>query len=563
MAGECYTADFETTTDPEDCRVWAWGVCTVGDPGCFVHGNTIEGFVSWLSVHPRATVYFHNLAFDGAFLMDHLLNAGWRWTEARGGEGPRTFTTLISDMNQVYSMGLFFGKGVSVTILDSLKVCPLSIAQMAKAYGLPMSKGEIDYSEYREPGHVLTEEELDYLRRDVAIAAEVMAIFLGRGLDRMTAGSNALHDYMAMVGGKKRFRRVFPELEVEEDAFIRKAYRGGFSYVAPRFAGKVLEGGIVLDVNSLYPSVMAACEGQALPHGRPLWFDGEPPLDPSRPLWVASVTCMFRVREAHIPCIQLKGNNRFVQTEYVEDSMGLVTFHTTSVDWALITEQYDVRHVEWNGGYSFQASPDHFRPYVDRWVEEKNAATIEGNPGKRSVAKLMLNSLYGKFATRTTVIGRRPVMEDGVVRYVDLEPQERSPVYLPVGVFVTAWARSKTIRAAQSCYDRFVYADTDSLHLIGEEPPGEIDVDPVRLGAWKHESTWARARFIRAKCYTEEEALPSGETRLCVHVAGMPDYMHGQVNLDDFKAGAVYDGKLYQRRVPGGVVLVPGPMQIR
>lgn len=30
-----FTADFETTTDPKDCRVWAWGVCEVGNEDYF------------------------------------------------------------------------------------------------------------------------------------------------------------------------------------------------------------------------------------------------------------------------------------------------------------------------------------------------------------------------------------------------------------------------------------------------------------------------------------------------------------------------------------------------
>ena len=154
--------------------------------------------------------------------------------------------------------------------------------------------------------------------------------------------------------------------------------------------------------------------------------------------------------------------------------------------------------------------------------------------------------------------GTIQTQEDGVVRYVDMEPQTRKPVYLPVGVFVTSYARYKTITSAQSVYDRFLYADTDSLHLLGTEIPEGLDVDPVRLGAWKHESTFTRAKFLRAKCYTEEI-----DERLSTHVAGMPANVHSQVTLDNFELGAIYHGKLYQKRVPGGIVLVPGDMQIR
>lgn len=551
-----YTADFETTTDPDDCRVWAFAVCDVRDTDFVVYGNSIEGFIDWCRASANCQLYFHNLGFDGAFIMDWLEKNGWRWVEDSHSVSDMTYTTLISDMNQVYQITLYFTKYFKVKIYDSLKVIPLSVKAMAKAYGLDEGKGELDYGEYREPGHVLTDAEKDYIRRDVQIVAKVLVEFIDEGLTKMTAGSNALYTYKKMLGGDKGFRKMYPELTEEQDAFIRKAYRGGFTYADPRHQGEEVGAGIVFDVNSLYPSVMHDC---MLPYGQPVWFDGEPQHDDKRPLWIAVVSCRFKVKPNHIPCIQLKGNFRFKQTEYIEKSGVETCFSVTSVDWALITEQYDVKDVEWLGGYKFKANEYQFKGYVDKYTEQKVQATKDGNPGKRQIAKLMLNSLYGKFATRIKVQGRRPMLDDdGAVRYVDLEPQTRKPVYLPVGVFVTSYARAKTVRSAQMVYDRFLYADTDSLHLLGTDIPECLDVDPVRLGAWKHESTFTRAKFLRPKCYTEEI-----EGKLETHVAGMPKNLHEQVTLENFLFGAEYDGKLYQKRVPGGIVLVPGKMQIR
>ena len=39
-----FTADFETTTDKNDCRVWAWAVCEIGVIDNIVIGNSIESF---------------------------------------------------------------------------------------------------------------------------------------------------------------------------------------------------------------------------------------------------------------------------------------------------------------------------------------------------------------------------------------------------------------------------------------------------------------------------------------------------------------------------------------
>ena len=53
-----YTADFETTTNEKDCRVWAWGVCEIGNPGYFEHGNTIEVFFDYMEKSKNSTFYF-------------------------------------------------------------------------------------------------------------------------------------------------------------------------------------------------------------------------------------------------------------------------------------------------------------------------------------------------------------------------------------------------------------------------------------------------------------------------------------------------------------------------
>lgn len=556
-----YSTDFETTTDPKDCRVWAWAICQVGSPEHVEYGTDISSWLRWMCMAAPCKAYFHNLAFDGAFIQDYLLKNGWKWCADRKPREFPSFTTVISDMNQVYCIELWFDATDKVTLHDSLKVIPMPVRDVAKAFGLDEGKGDLDYTAYREPGHELTDEEKDYIRRDVQIVAHAMKYFNDEGMTHMTAGSNALHDYKQMCGGNKNFRKVFPVLEESVDSFCRKAYRGGFTYCDPRWASREVGEGIVFDVNSLYPSVMHSCDGQELPVYQPVWYDGQYTPDPSYPLWIGVVTCSFKLKPDHIPCIQLKGNARFCATEYLSESHGLVTWAVTNVDWDLITQQYDVRHVSWGGGFKFRSSRYQFTEYIDKWTERKVQAGKDGNKGMRTQAKLMLNSLYGKFATRRTVESRYPTLTDeGALTYADLPPTDSDGVYLPVGVFVTSWARFKTVTSCQRVYDRFIYADTDSMHLIGTDVPRDIDVDPYRLGAWKLESHFTRAKFIRAKCYME---LMEEEERPTVHVAGMPANVRSQVTFDNFELGAEYDGKLYQHKVPGGIVLVPGKMQIR
>lgn len=545
-----YVSDFETTTDPDDCRVWAWASCQVGCPENIVYGNSIESFMEWCEMVEGSKVYFHNLKFDGKFICSHILDDGWEWVADKADADAGKFTTLISDMSQWYSMKLWFGGG-TVEFLDSLKVIPLPVSAIPKAFGLEDAKLTLDYRAKREPGHVLTQAEIDYITEDVVIVAKALHIMHGMGMTRMTAGSNAFADYKKVIGGKRRFRDWFPEPQYDADLRAAGCYKGGFTAVNPRFKGKALGEGSSYDVNSLYPSVMASAHGEVLPYGEPVTYEGKYVFDPAYPLYIQFIEVAFHVKEDHIPSLQLKGNMMFAPTEYVTDSKGYQTLCLTSVDLELMFEQYEIEDIRYIRGYKFKGSTLLFRDYVEKWTEIKIKAGHEGNQGMRTIAKLELNSLYGKLATNPVKQSRRPVLEDGVLKFPLLPEEYAEAQYLPAGAFITAYARAFTIRASQRNYDRWVYSDTDSCYLLGTDPPEGMKVDEFELGAWKREHVFTRIKALRAKTYVFDDV----DDGLIIHCAGMPAKCHGQVTFEGFEPGASFTGKLKPRDVSGGVVL--------
>lgn len=556
-----YVADFETSTDPGDCRVWAWGLFEIGSLRNFEYGNTIEGFIDRLKelAKDRQTVYFHNLKFDGEFLIYWLLTHGYSHITDKKEAGNCTFTTLISDKGQFYCMEIYFkvtkSKKYRVKIMDSLKVLPFSVDEIAKAFDLPIQKLEIDYDEYREPGHELTIDEIQYLKNDVEIVARALEILFKQNLTKMTTGANALFDYKNIIG-RDKFNYYYPVPDYDED--VRQSYKGGFTYCNPVFQGRELGEGIVLDVNSLYPSVMY---NRPLPYGDPIFFEGLYKPDRLYKLYVQMFRCNFRLKPGFIPTIQLKNTMGFIPTEYLTDSNGEdIVLCLTSVDLGLFFEHYDVYNLEWLSGWKWKASTMLFTEYIDKWYAIKQQATIDGNKPMRQLAKLQLNSLYGKYGTSPKCRSKIPVYDrqSDTVKYVYGPWEDRQPIYIPMATFITAWARFTTISAAQSVYDRFVYADTDSLHLVGTEIPSQLDVDPVALGAWKHESTFTRAKFLRAKTYVEEI-----DGKLEITCAGMPEECYSQVTFENFEVAARYKGKLTPKHVAGGIVLSETDFTIR
>lgn len=582
-----YVADFETTTDTNDCRVWAWAICDIDNVENIWYGNTIErffDFISYLSTKEE-TIYFHNLKFDGEFILNYLFRHHFTYIEGNKKLETGQFTTLISDTGVFYSINLCIYKdhkvNHSITFLDSYKVLPFKVEEVARTFKLPCKKLEIDYNAYRDEYHTMTKQEKDYIRNDVVIVALALRELFTQGLKNMTTASNAFNNFKEVFsdGDEKIFRRYFPLLPYEIDKDIRQAYKGGFTYLSKNYINAEVGEGITLDVNSLYPSVMYE---NKLPYGEPIFFNGKYKEDIIYDLYIQCISCEFELKENCIPTIQLKNSLAFIPTQYLESSNGeIVTLYLTNVDLELFFDNYEVTNLLYNNGYKFKSTDKAFKKYIDYWIGVKVQATIDGNAGLRTIAKLMLNSLYGKFGLNPDVRSKIPYLKDGIIKYKLSEADIRDGVYIPVAVFVTAWARNKTIRSAKLLGKRFIYADTDSLHIVGTDIPNNLHIHDTKLGAWKIEEHFTRGKYIRAKTYIEDVITPENKVKefiednpnlfhLCTHntiikitCAGMPKSCYEYVTWDNFKEGAEYRGKLKPTHTQGGIVLEETPFTIK
>lgn len=203
---------------------------------------------------------------------------------------------------------------------------------------------------------------------------------------------------------------------------LEKHIGGGFTYLNPKYKEKDVASGYVLDVNSLYPSCM---KFEKLPFGEPVFFEGKYKEDNVYDLYIQCISCSFNLKKDKIPTIQIKNDSfHFLETEYLESSNGeIVVLVLTSVDLELFFKQYEVYELEYISGWKFKSIQGIFTSYIDKWTERKINATKEGNKGQRTLAKLMLNALYGKFATTLEVQNKEPYLEDGIVKY-RLLPEE-------------------------------------------------------------------------------------------------------------------------------------------
>ena len=554
-----YVADFETTVQADTSQqdkteVWSAALTEIGntDPDNVYVWKSISDFMYSIVEMPYdKNIWFHNLSFDGSFILNYLLNSK-EWKQAFDIVGDDyfpipekdmqnyTFKYTISLMGEWYVITLK-AKNKIIRIYDSYKLLPLSVAKIGKAFKTSHQKLTMEYVGDRHENGLITDDEMSYIKNDVLVMSEALKLFFLQGHEGMTIGSCCLKDFKKKLT-ESFYKEYFPPLnEIElpdyltdeytftADDFIRKSYKGGWCYLVKGKEGKRYYNGTTADVNSLYPSVMHSESGNPYPVGKPCFFKGDiPQLVLDNYYYFVQIETEFELKDGYLPCIQIKKNPLYKPTEWLETShvynkktgkynryyldwngekqIAKVTMVLSITDYNLIREHYNLINLNVIGGCYFATEIGLFDDYINEWRKVKE----HSKDGMRTIAKLFLNNLYGKLASNDDSSFKVAYLNDNnALSFYTQVAHEKKLVSVACGAAVTSYARNFTIRAAQSNYhgkDKagFIYADTDSIHC--DLPPTEIkgiEVDDNAFLKWKLESCWDEAIFTRQKTYIE------------------------------------------------------------
>lgn len=596
---QMYVADFETCDAWErigdkwpDQKVWLAGRMNLQTMKADYYTN-LEDFMQEIlgrGGNVNTEYAFHNLKFDGSYIVPWLMANGYTVTEGMPVE-PKTFSVLIDERNCWYNITIRETKKRKITLWDSLKLFPCALEYLHQEYGTPAHKVEVTqefYERRREEGHELTQEELHYMECDLLVLAETLREHIrtyGLRFKKTQAGQAFANFESFFPAWKLRF----PPLDDETDARIRPSYWGGLAYVNPSHQGRDCYNIGSYDINSSYPAQLSK---KPLPYGPLLKEHGEGQEPDYTKFWVAELLAEFSLKPDHLPCIPTRAiteGKPVTLDKWLPDSKGVVRLVISSVDYVTILEQYNFKVIRWNWSlhwaYRRHKEVANFvqtNNYVK--VTNRAKAKAEQDPAKKrellnraNRAKIDNNSFYGKFGEDIIKNRKLPEMEDGEVFYRNAEPdimplQRRR--FLPAAIAVTAWARRQLIHMANILGPDFIYCDTDSVHYFkeGGDPKikkaierGDIISDGLELGAWEHEGNFSRGRYLRAKCYMEDEQ---------VTCAGLPaDKGTGRgskkrtcCTWENFHIGLVIpggNGKLRTVRTRTGNKLVPTDFEIK
>ncbi|MCG2214118.1 hypothetical protein K4T26_12360 [Staphylococcus epidermidis] len=361
---------------------------------------------------------------------------------------------------------------------------------------------------------------------------------------------------------EKRKRRQHRKNNINRE--IRKAYRGGITYINPQHQNKMLGKLSIYDINSMYPAIML--NEQMV--GKITSWVGRDKINPSIHLvglYIVKMNIKATCKPDRQPIFKPRAKdttNPYITT--YEREINFRYFYMTNMEYDYLIENYDIHEIELISVMQFEPNNEiDFKTFIStqREIKENSTGTT------RRIAKDTQNSSYGRFAYNDKHVPQHKYeIEDGVVVKKRVVNQDGEPIDKVIGdmnvdvqvaVFITAYARVKLGKACNTVgVDKVVYTDTDSLHMLGWDEPN-LEIHPNKYGAWKLEHKARHGKYLQPKTYADELKI-DGKWEWVFKQAG---YNGEPLKLSEFELGQTVT-VLRRQHVQGGILLRERKLQI-
>lgn len=452
------------------------------------HPNSpVTQFLRWyLSRSTRRNLYAHNGGnFDTVFLLKSLAV-----------NFPQYHATIVPSNSTILKLTITHPPDDwEWAVLDSARTLPDSLEHLGQCF---VGRGKAEFGGDYGTLH-LNPLRYDYIEQDCRLLYQVLTEAFARlehrigGRVSISAASTALATYRASYQDTS-----IPQLGEKSDRLSRAGYYGGRCEVFRKsFEGNFDNRLHYYDVNSMYPDALR----------QPMPFE----------VTKHESDCGFRdvtvsVPETHIPVLPLRCRGKLVFP------IGQFRGVYSTCELALAATQGARVLVEHEAVY--YRTTTLFADYVAKLYWLRNKENPEYDEATAKIAKLMLNSLYGKFGSSTEreQIHLRPTVSDIASRgmvpmpspvlhdfYVEKTTLDADYLLPHISAWVTALSRCKWARGAIECGAGLYYGDTDS---IMSDAPLTHDVGG-ELGQWKVESPRdpiVSAYFLAPKIYVLRHA---------------------------------------------------------
>jgi len=323
----------------------------------------------------------------------------------------------------------------------------------------------------------------EYVMNDAKILHDAIQEFQNiLGFLEITISRIALLDFV------KRFSQHEMKYRYPKDFIlnIQPYYFGGHVDVYKRYGENLF----YYDINSCYGYAMRECGAI---YDYVMFVDKFKDTETEKGLYNIIVE-----KDLNIPVIPVRFREKNYEKIYFLNTRR--ELQATSLDIELL-EQLNIPYKVLNG-YLFKYDSEFFKEYVDYWYKMR----IESKKMK-FVAKLMINSLYGKFGQKiermSTVISGKLQENQYYDKELNLGRKEIVTINWfskpEIAAWITSGARFFHSKLLNKYQENLFYCDTDSLIVDREMNKDEIGTE---IGKVKLETTKIdRAYFLGAKFY--------------------------------------------------------------
>lgn len=516
-------------------------------------------------------VYIYNLSFERSFILPYLLKRGFKFKETFDKGDEYVYNSVSTrSCSSVWLVNLKFSKnGGQVIFRDLAKIFGGGLGKVAKSFGLPTQKGEIDYraprtrpieeakimeeylrdnweelkknkgeetrlecckatglNPYPDYHYIPTEEEKIYCFKDTRIIIDILIKLKD---DKIFWKSSSMASYSMNHLLKrgwpksyrpyKEYRKLYPELGKEESEFLRAGVGGGICYCPKLWQFKEITQPVAhIDAHQFHPTQAYT---RFFGYGEGEYFKGKP----TRFIYHINA-CRIRVSYTGVrlhSCIKLIG------LEFVEGAEIVVR------DFEIPTmfKCYENFRVEYIDGYSYKCKKLPRREYYADNYRKRLIAKKNHDDFNVLYYKLLNNSSYGKHLEKPhNLIIQNYINPEGIIDSLvenkEVEEINAKYTYLPIGSAIPAYSRVSLIETALKFgWENITYFDTDSIFFIWNEKTKailekEIDLTDF-LGGWELVEIIDRAQFAAPKRYKTE-------------VNGKTDIKAGGINFEAYKA---------------------------
>lgn len=421
-------------------------------------------------------------------------------------------------------------KGKNIFLKDIYPIVNSSLEKSGKDFELKTFKKDLrvlEKDKYFKTVDANDKELLEYLKADVISTYELTEKIIA--LSKLTEEEFVKCPTVASLSMKifkTNFKNDFETIKEStllkhHEEFVREGYYGGRTEVFKPLLNDI---GYHYDVNSLYPAVM---EKNLFPAGKSFKTKDNLPqedifnlkdfIDKKEYLYI--IKCTVDIPYQNIPPLPYRDKKLLFPIGKIEGTW-------TNVELNFALENANVKILTIENIIWWKEKTNVF----ERFVNEQKKIKLESTGAKRLFAKLIQNSLYGKFGMKRCRISYTDWTEEKQekIREKSKLSAKIITVISPIlkyektffadyirphfAVFVTAYARIellKMMKLQEIKGNSLYYCDTDSI--VVKERIEQTFVDDNEYGKWALERTIKKGIFILPKLYSEIDFFTSKE----------------------------------------------------